>query len=148
MCWIFVRIMIKFQVFSHTVLKAVSFFNWWWTTVFAILLVCIKMRTREYGQKESQKGGIQQLRGQNFAIFWLPYPCVDNFYTLSVDKNRHFLTPSPPHLVHLVIEWPFNIIYYFVRPNIFKLRPSSVILSYRRMTVQRNLTSYDVQNCC
>ena len=22
-------------------------------------------------------------------------PCVDSFYTLSVDKNRHFLTPSP-----------------------------------------------------
>ena len=32
--------------------------------------------------------------------------CVDSFYTLSVDKNRHFLTPSPPHLVHVVIEWP------------------------------------------
>ena len=30
-------------------------------------------------------GGIQKLRGQNFAIF-----CVDSFYTLSVDKNRHF----------------------------------------------------------
>ena len=24
-----------------------------------------------------------------------PLPCVDSFYTLSVDKNRHFLTPSP-----------------------------------------------------
>ena len=35
-----------------------------------------------------------------------PPPCVDSFYTLSVDKNRHFLTPSPPHLVHVVIECP------------------------------------------
>ena len=52
------------------------------------------------------KGGIQQLRGQNFAIFCPPPPCVDSFYTLSVDKNRHFLTPSPPHLVHVVIECP------------------------------------------
>ena len=51
-------------------------------------------------------GGIQQLRGQNFAIFWPPTPCVDSFYTLSVNKNRHFLTPSPPHLVLVVIEWP------------------------------------------
>ena len=33
-------------------------------------------------------------------------PCVDSFYTLSVDKNIHFLTPSPPHLVHIVNEWP------------------------------------------
>ena len=41
-------------------------------------------------------GGIQQLRGQNFAIL-TPPPCVDCFYTLSVEKNRHFLTPS--HLI-------------------------------------------------
>ena len=27
--------------------------------------------------------------------FLTPLPCVDSFYTLSVDKNRHFLTPSP-----------------------------------------------------
>ena len=32
---------------------------------------------------------IQQLRGQNFAIFL-------NFYTLSVDKNRHFFDSLPP----------------------------------------------------
>ena len=40
-------------------------------------------------------GGIQQLRGQNFAIFWPPRPCVDSFYTLSMDKNKNVLTPSP-----------------------------------------------------
>ena len=40
--------------------------------------------------KANMEGGIQQLRGQNFAIF-APPPCVDSFYTLSVD--RHFLTP-------------------------------------------------------
>ena len=28
--------------------------------------------------------------------FFDPPPCVDSFYTLSVDKNRHFLTPSHP----------------------------------------------------
>ena len=49
-------------------------------------------------------GVIQELRGQNFAIF--SPPCMDSFYTLSVDKNRHFLTRSHPHLVHVVIEWP------------------------------------------
>ena len=31
---------------------------------------------------------------------------MDSFYTLSVDKNKHFLTPSPPHIVHVVIKWP------------------------------------------
>ena len=49
-------------------------------------------------------GGIQQLRGHNFAIF-CPPPCVYSFYTLSVDKTRHFLTPSPPHLVHVVAPY-------------------------------------------
>ena len=32
---------------------------------------------------------------------------MDSFYTLSLDKNRHFLTPSPPHLFHVVIECPY-----------------------------------------
>ena len=49
-------------------------------------------------------GGIQQLRGQNFAIFWPPPPCLDSFYTLSVEKNRHFLTPSP-QLFHVLSYW-------------------------------------------
>ena len=40
--------------------------------------------------------------------FFDPPPCVDSFYTLSVGKNRHFLTPSPPHLVHVVIECPLR----------------------------------------
>ena len=40
--------------------------------------------------------------------FFDPPPCVDNFHTLSVDKNRHFLTPSPPHLVHVVKECPLT----------------------------------------
>ena len=31
-----------------------------------------------------------------FCHFFPPPPCVASFYTLSVDKNRHFLTPSPP----------------------------------------------------
>ena len=53
------------------------------------------------------KGAFKNNCGQNFAIFW-PWPplCVNSFYTLNVDKNRHFLTHSPPHLVHVVIEWP------------------------------------------
>ena len=35
-----------------------------------------------------------------------PPPCMGSFYTLRVDRNRYFLTPSPPHLAHLIIEWP------------------------------------------
>ena len=27
-----------------------------------------------------------------------------DFFTLKVDKNRHFLTSCPPHLVHVVFE--------------------------------------------
>ena len=55
-------------------------------------------------------GVIQQLRGENFAIFWPP--CMDSFYTPSVDKNRHFLTPTP-HIVHVGIEWPLCSMYLF-----------------------------------
>ena len=43
-----------------------------------------------------------------FCHFLLPPLCVDSFYTLSVDKNRHFLTPSPLHLVHVIFECPLN----------------------------------------
>ena len=53
--------------------------------------------------------GIQPLRGQNFAIVWPPPTCVDSFYTLSVDKNRHFLTPSScPRSYWLAPKWSEN----------------------------------------
>ena len=29
-----------------------------------------------------------------------------DFFTLKVDKNKHFLTTYPPHLVHVVFEQP------------------------------------------
>jgi hypothetical protein len=38
-------------------------------------------------------------------------PCVDSFFTLCEDQNRHFLTPFPP-LVHVVIKME-----YFFRPR-------------------------------
>ena len=38
--------------------------------------------------------------------FYEPPPCSDSFYTLSMDKNRHFWPPLPtPHLVHLLSYW-------------------------------------------
>ena len=40
-------------------------------------------------------GVIQQLRGQNFDIFNPNPPCVDSFYTISVDQKQTVLTPSP-----------------------------------------------------
>ena len=43
---------------------------------------------------------------KSISVQCAPPPCADIFYALSVDKNRHFLTPSPPHLVHVVIECP------------------------------------------
>ena len=65
-------------------------------------------RTLDFIARQNPLGVIQQLRGQNFVIFDPPSPCVDCFYTLSVDKDGLFL-PPPPHLVHVVIEWPlFN----------------------------------------
>ena len=37
-----------------------------------------------------------------------PTPLCGQFYTLSVYKNRCFLIPFPPHLAHIVIEWPLT----------------------------------------
>ena len=50
-------------------------------------------------------GSIQQVCGQNFAIFWPPSPSLDSFYTLSVDKSD-ISWPPLLHLVHLIMELP------------------------------------------
>ena len=48
-------------------------------------------------------GGVLNSYLDRILPFFDPLPpCVDSFYTLIVD--RHFLTPSPPHLVHVIIE--------------------------------------------
>ena len=49
-------------------------------------------------------GIIQQLRGQNFAIFWPPLH--GQFLYPERGQKQTFFDPLPPHLVHLVIEWP------------------------------------------
>ena len=54
----------------------------------------------------STLGGIQQLHGQNFAIVCPPPLLGGQFLYLERGQNRHFLTPSPTHLVHVVIECP------------------------------------------
>ena len=38
-----------------------------------------------------------------FCHFLTPLPLREQFL---YPERGHFLTPSPPHLVHLVIEWP------------------------------------------
>ena len=43
-----------------------------------------------------------------FCHFLTP-PLRGQFYTLSVDKNKHFLTPSPPQPVHVIIECPLRM---------------------------------------
>ena len=50
-------------------------------------------------------GGIEQLRGQNFAIF-LPSPLRGLFLFPERGQKQTFLPPTlpPPQLVHVVIE--------------------------------------------
>ena len=38
-------------------------------------------------------------------------PCVDIFYLISVDKNKHFWTTYPPPLVNIVCERPLGYLY-------------------------------------
>ena len=52
--------------------------------------------------------GIQQLREQNFAIFWPPpthTPLLGQFLYPECGQKQ---TPTSPHLVHVVIEWPLK----------------------------------------
>ena len=51
-------------------------------------------------------GGMQWLRGHNFALFWPPPTSMWTFLTLNVDKKRDFLDHLPPLFVHVVIECP------------------------------------------
>ena len=53
---------------------------------------------------------------------------MDSFYTLSMDKNKHFLTPSPLHLVHVVIECPLAV--WTVKFSIKKVYISLLTLVY------------------
>ena len=70
---------------------------------------------------ELAKGAFNNYVEKILALFDPP-PCADSFYIVSVDKNRHFLTPSPPHLVHVVIEWPQRLknVKNMVQLNAFK----------------------------
>ena len=64
-------------------------------------------------------GGIQQLRGQNFAIFCPPPPPV---WT----KTDIFWTPPPIHCVHVGIECPLTIVSQ--RSRVVDKKP--VVLTY------------------
>ena len=41
--------------------------------------------------------------------FFDPSPLRGQFLYPERGQNRHFLTPSPPHLVHVVIECPLSM---------------------------------------
>ena len=47
------------------------------------------------------------LRGHSTTT-WTEFCHLGQFLHPKVVKNRYFLTPSPPHLVHVVIEWPLT----------------------------------------
>ena len=55
----------------------------------------------------------------NYVDIILPFLtsplCMDSFYTLSVDKNRLFWPPSPPHLVHVVQISHFLTIFLYMK---------------------------------
>ena len=44
------------------------------------------------------------------GIYYLPLCGHFIVYTLNVDKNGHFWTTYPPHLVHVVIERPAKLL--------------------------------------
>ena len=62
----------------------------------------------------SLQGVIQQLHGQNFAIFWPPLsPLRGQFLYPERGQKYTFFDPLPPNLVHIVIECPLTWGKYF-----------------------------------
>ena len=57
--------------------------------------MCRYLVTYKIGIKILMIGVIQQLRGQNFAIFD-SHPLVDSFYILSLAKKQTFFDPLSP----------------------------------------------------
>ena len=57
--------------------------------------------------RTKRKGGIQQLRGQNFGTF-LPSPLCEQFLYRERGQKQTFFDPLPPHLVHVVIDCPLG----------------------------------------
>ena len=60
--------------------------------------------TLSYTDNKFYKGAFKT----TWSEFWKVFTPMDSLYTLRVDKNRYFLTPSSPHFVHIVIEWPLR----------------------------------------
>ena len=56
------------------------------------------------------QGAFNNLRGHDFGFFCPPTYCYVDDFTLHVDKNGHFWTSCPPHLVHVVIERPLTAV--------------------------------------
>ena len=74
-----------------------------------------QLLTRESVQKMSscQRLELQQCkmgkRSPNSLIFLgVSQQLRGHLLTLSADKNRYFFTPSPLHIVHVVIKWPLR----------------------------------------
>ena len=57
--------------------------------------------------KPDLKGAFNNYVDRILPFFDPPPLCVDSFHTLSVDKNRYFLTLSPSFLVHVSWDCPF-----------------------------------------
>ena len=56
--------------------------------------------------------------------------CTWTFFILNMEENKHFLTTYPPHLVHVVFEWPhagFNAIQFVIPWNLHEPQPGSYV---------------------
>ena len=72
--------------------------NWWIHGVFFVVtnrLLLLWWVRAKISRAEPLRGRSTTMWTARFAIFWPPSPWVDSFHTLSLDKNRHFLTPFP-----------------------------------------------------
>ena len=74
---------------------------------FFLLHIFKNIFSKFYPINVKYKGAFSNYMGRILPLF-NPFPLCGQFLYPEHGQNRHFLTPSPPHLVHVVIECPLR----------------------------------------
>ena len=93
--------------------------------------------------------GHSKITWTEFCFFSTPHPCVDSFYTLSMDKNRHFLNLLPPPCLILstyLLNGPLYISSRYVFIIIMKSKKKAYLKKHHGKRIAKNqiLFSYRI----
>ena len=91
---------------SESQIKTQLFLYWFFAKSYSQLILVLKtppLRQQRYR-------GHSTTKWIKFCHFLTPTPLSGPFLYPEHGQNRHFLTPSPPHLVHVLIECPLTLL--------------------------------------